>query len=501
LAVCLIALGFLAWIEPVRAAFEYPDVVRRAEALAKKPFEEPKEELPKALRALSYDEYRDIRYRAEHSLWRSEGLPFEVQLFHRGFYFDRAVAINIVEADGVKAVPFNGDWFDYGRNNFGQNFPPSLGYAGFRLHYPINRPDYRDEVIAFLGASYFRAVGRGQGYGLSARGLAIDTGEPTGEAFPYFKEFWLRKPARNARQVILYALLDSRSVAGAYQFTVQPGDTTVVAVTATLFLRRKVAKFGIAPLTSMFYYGENTARDIIPQRPMDFRPEVHDSDGLLIHAGNGEWIWRPLINPLRLKVNSFQTAHPRGFGLMQRDRSFDHYQDLEAHFERRPSAWVVPRGDWGEGRIELIQIPSDDEKNDNIAAFWVPNAIPVPGKGVQLSYDLRWTANESQYPPGGRTDASRTYWPRDGKTHAFVLDFVDGYLPKLAPGNPPEAIVSASPNNATVSGQRIEKNAVTRGWRLTFQVPAKTDGPLELRAFLKKGNDVLTETWSYLTEP
>jgi glucans biosynthesis protein len=499
-------LGFFAagcWavaIQNAAAAFEYPDVVRRAQALAKQPFEEPKDDLPKPLRSLTYDQYRDIRFRPERSLWRAEGLPFEVQLFHRGFYFNRTVAINVIEPEGVKPVPFATEWFDYGHNNFGQGFPPDLGYAGFRLHYPINRADYRDEVAAFLGASYFRAIGKGQGYGLSARGLAIDTGEATGEEFPYFKEYWLRKPARNAKQVIVYALLDSRSASGAYQFIVQPGDATVVGVTATLFLRRKVAKFGIAPLTSMFYYGENTVRDIISQRPLDFRPEVHDSDGLLIHAGSGEWIWRPLINPLRLKVNTFETAHPRGFGLMQRDRGFDHYQDLEARFERRPSAWVATRGDWGEGRIELIQIPSDDEKNDNIAAFWVAKTPPVPGKAVQLAYDLRWSANES-YPVGGRTDATRVYLSPDTKARIFVLDFVEGQLAKLPPDDPPEAVLSVSSNGAAIAGQRLEKNAVTKGWRVTFQIPAKTDGPLELRAFLKKGQDVLTETWSYLTEP
>ena len=501
LCLYLTALGCLAWSARGHAAFEYPDVVRRAEALAKKPFEEPRNDLPQALHALSYDQYRDIRFRPEDALWRAESLPFEVQLFHRGFYFDHAVMVNVVASDGVKAVPFNNAWFDYGHNGFPHAFPPDFGYAGFRLHYPLNRPDYRDEVVAFLGASYFRAIGKGQGYGLSARGLAIDTGEATGEEFPYFRELWLSKPARNARQMIVYALLDSRSVSGAYQFVVEPGDTTILAITATLFLRNKVAKFGIAPLTSMFYYGENTARDVNPQRPMDFRPEVHDSDGLLIHAGSGEWIWRPLFNPLRLKVNSFQTSNPRGFGLMQRDRDFDHYQDLEARFEHRPSAWVVPRSDWGEGRVELIQIPSDDEKNDNIAAFWVPKSSPAPGKPIRLAYDLHWLSNDAQYPPGGKTDATRTYWSADRGNHTFVVDFVDGDLPKLAEVDPPEAVVSSSSSSAGIATQRMEKNAVTHGWRLTFQVPGKTDGPLELRAFLKKGKDVLTETWSYLTEP
>jgi periplasmic glucans biosynthesis protein len=493
LAALMLAPCGTAW------AFDFSDVVKKAEATARQPYEAPKADLPKALQDLNYDQYREIRFHPEQSLWRREGLPFELQFFHRGFYYTRKVSINIIEPSGVKALAFEPGQFSYGAGLQGASLPADLGYAGFRVHYPMNRAGYKDEVIAFLGASYFRAIGKGQGYGLSARGLALDTAESTGEEFPVFREYWIQRPARGARELLIYALLDSPSAAGAYELTVRPGETTVIGVRSSLFLRKKVAKFGISPLTSMFFYGENTVRDMLPKRNADFRPEVHDSDGLLIHAGNGEWIWRPLLDPGRLMVNSFQSPHVRGFGLMQRDRAFDHYQDLEAYFERRTSAWVTPRGDWGEGRVELVQIPSDDERNDNVVAYWIPAKPPEPGRPVQLAYDLNWLSKDATYPPGGRVDATRTYVSADGRTRWFVLDFKGPGLPRPGAGSAPEGVITV--DGAGVSGQRVESNPEIHGWRLSFPIPAKAQAPRELRVFLKHGQDVLTETWSYAVEP
>ena len=258
--------------------------------------------------------------------------------------------------------------------------PDNLGFAGFRIHYPINKPDYHDEVAVFVGASYFRAVGQRMNYGLSARGLAIDTVLPSGEEFPYFRKFWIHEPQPDAKEISLYALLDGPSVAGAYHFVIHPGKETVIDVKLTLFLRKPVAKLGIAPMTSMFHHGENSYAKVMD----DFRPEIHDSDGLMIATATGEWIWRPLVNPKTLLVNSFQVNNPAGFGLSQRDLDFDHYQDLESNYENRPSLWISPVGNWGEGRVELIQIPTDKEVYDNIVAFFVPSKLPEKGEAPLL---------------------------------------------------------------------------------------------------------------------
>ena len=292
----------------------------------------------------------------------------------------------------VREVTFDPASFNYGANKLDPAQLQKLGFAGFRIHYPLNTPRYKDELAVFLGASYFRLLGKGQRYGASARGLALDTGERGGEEFPRFEQFWIEKPARNATQLVLYALLDSKRVTGAYRFVLKPGDETVAEVQSRLYFREAVGKVGIAPVTSMFMYGENQ-----PGSGDGFRPEVHDSDGLSIASASGEWIWRPLVNPKRLLTTSFALPGTRGFGLMQRDRAFASYEDLEARYDLRPSLWVEPTSSWGPGRVELVQIPTPDETNDNIVAYWVP--AEAPKAGASLAYSYRLSALKSERAP------------------------------------------------------------------------------------------------------
>jgi glucans biosynthesis protein len=408
--------------------------------------------------------------------------------------------VNAVDAEGVEKVAFSPTLFDYGRNDFASRVPQDLGFAGFRVHFPIKKPDYKDEAIVFLGASYFRAVGRDHAYGLSARGVAVDTALPTGEEFPWFKEFWLVRPAPQARELELYALLDSPRLTGAYRFVVHPGEQTLVDVECRLFLREAVGKLGIAPLTSMFFYGENTL-----EQPVDFRPEVHDSDGLLLHDGGGEWIWRPLENPRTLSVSSFRLSSPRGFGLVQRDRDFDHYQDLETRQETRPSVWIAPSGDWGGGAVELVEIPTQQDIHDNVVAFWVPERAPEPAGGpFQFAYRMSWYSDDPLRPPGGRTVGTRRDRGTQGDAYRFVVDFVGKGLESLPTETVLRGVVSARATGGEpgeILEQIVVQNPVTRGWRLTFQVRPRGSDPLELRAFLQHGEDTLTETWSYLLKP
>ncbi len=493
--VCVLVVAGLA---RVAVAFDLNDVTEKAQQLAKDAYHDPKQQVPDWLLKISYDQWRDIRFRPEKALWEDRHLPFRVQFFHPGLYYNRIVAINVVDAKGVQPLEFSPSQFDYGKSDFASRVPQDLGYAGFRIHTMIKTPQYYDEVIVFLGASYFRAVGKQQVFGLSARGLAIDTALPSGEEFPFFKEYWLVAPTAKSKDMTVYALLDSPSVTGAYRFVIQPGDQTSVSVVERLFFRREVKKLGIAPLTSMFFHGEDTTRQF-----EDFRPEVHDSDGLLLSFTGGEWLWRPLDNPKTLNVSAFHMPTPKGFGLIQRDRDFDHYQDLETRADQRPSAWVVPQGNWGDGHVELVEIPTKSDTNDNIVAFWAPEKPPKVDETAVYAYTQYWYGEDAGRSPSGRVVATRRDRGNQEDTYRFVVDFAGKKLEAIPADQVLRGVVSVASEAeaADLFDQHVVKNPVTGGWRLTFEVKPKRKEPLELRAFLDKGGDTLTETWSYVILP
>jgi glucans biosynthesis protein len=496
LVVMLVALA-----PGVSGAFGFGDVEKRARELAVKPYVKPGFSLPRELKELNYDQVRDIRYHPSKALWRKEGLPFEVQFFHLGRFFDLPVRLHEIVGGQVREIEFDPADFDYGKNSIPPMATRGLGFAGFRVHYALNTPKYKDEVVVFLGASYFRALGKGQRYGVSARGLAIDTAETSGEEFPRFEEFWLERPAKNARELTVYALLSSRRMTGAYKFAVRPGTSTVTEVQARLFAREAGAKVGIAPLTTMYFYGENQRG---PSE--DFRPEVHDSDGLSIASASGEWIWRPLSNPRRLLVTSFEVTRPRGFGLMQRDREFRSYEDLEARYDLRPSAWVEPVGEWGTGRVELVQIPTKDETNDNVVAYWVPREGPKPGTAFAIAYRVAWQRDNEMRPPTSwvtQTRRGHGFQTAGEDTIQFTVDFEGPAIAKLAEDD--EDPLTAD-FNAGSNGQTLEvvthKHDVTGGWRMTAKVKrVDKDKPIELRAQLKHAGQPVSETWSYIVPP
>ncbi len=357
--------------------------------------------------------------------------------------------------------------------------------------YPLNRDDRFDELGVFLGASYFRLLAAGQHYGLSARGLAIDTGLPKKEEFPYFQEFWLRKPQRGARSIEIFALLDSESLAGAYQFKLTPGSETQMEVRAELFTRTAVEKLGIAPLTSMFLYGENSTRPID-----DLRPEVHDSDGMLLATGGGEWIWRPLANRETLQISSFEDETPIGFGLLQRDCDSRHYQDLDLNYERRPSVWVEPQGSWGKGLAQLIEIPSDFERYDNIGLFWVPERAVESGQIWPFAYRLRFGSSYPDFPETGRALSTREAGGATPERRRFAVEFGGGVLAALSDDNPADLVASASAGKVLEAKCRL--NPATGTWLALFELDPEGQDSIELRAFLKDRDHALTETWSYL---
>lgn len=484
------------------AAMDFDALARHAQALAAQPHREPADALPAVLRGLSYDELRDIRYRPERAVWRDAGLPFELMFFPLGRQQSRPVQVSELGPQGVRELAYDPGVFDFGRNRPEVAAARAPGWAGWRVHYALNSPAWRDELAVFLGASYFRALGRGQRYGLSARGLAIDTVGGQGEEFPRFSRFWIERPAPGATALTLLALLESPRAAGAWQFTIRPGDETVMEVRARLFLRAPVATLGLVPLTSMFLHGENQPS------AMDFRPEVHDSDGLLIASRSGEWLWRPSFNPKAPLLSSFALPGLAGFGLMQRDRRHAAYEDPEALYERRPSVWVEPLGDWGPGQVQLLLLPTPDETHDNVAAWWTPAQAPAPGQPLDIAYRLRWQGDAPTRPPGGWTVQSRRGrgWaePAAGEVQ-FIVDF-DGPALRALPAEAAVQAVASLAGDAPPGTRLLEQHAwrhpVTGGWRMALRLlRPRRDQPLELRAFLRSGSHALTETWTTLLPP
>lgn len=469
-----------------------PSYVRElARALAAKSFAPADEKLPDALKNLNYDQYRSIRFAPEKALWRDEKLPFEVQFFHRGFFYKNRVDIFQVVNRSVIPIPYRRDDFSFGEG-LGQWPDVNIGFSGFRIHAPINRPDYYDEVCVFLGASYFRAVAKGLTYGLSARGLAIDTGESKGEEFPVFKAFWLEKPTPNASSIVVHALLDSKSAAASYRFTIRPGQSTVFDVEMVLYPRVDIEHAGLAPMTSMYFFGPNDRKDFD-----DFRPAVHDSDGLAIFNGRGEQLWRPLNNPHDLQVSSFADVNPGGFGLMQRERNFFAYQDLESNFEKRPSLWFEPIGDWGEGAVKLFEIPTKEEIHDNIAALWQPKH-PLTAKSEHIfTYRLHWGPDAPK--PEALARFTRTaIGSRGDDSKLFVLELMGERL-KGIDAKTIKGVVTAA--QAEISNIVTQPNPMTGGWRLSFQCSVKKQAAIELRAFLAQNEAPVSEVWTYRWTP
>jgi glucans biosynthesis protein len=474
-----------------RTAFDRGVVRQMARELATKPFKAPDNKLPDALKNLDYDHYRAIRFLPEHALWRGEKLPFTAQFFHRGFFYLGRVDIYEVAGGKAEKIVYRPELF-----SFGDTPPPNpdvdLGFAGFRLHAPINKRDYYDEVCVFLGASYFRAVAKGELYGLSARGLSIDAGETKGEEFPSFRTFWIEKPTPDANSIVVHALLDSESAAAAYRFTIRPGESTVFDVEMAIYPRVNLDHAGLAPMTSMFLFGPNDRT-----RVDDFRPAVHDSDGLAVFNGRGEELWRPLSNPEDLQISSFSDRNPRGFGLMQRQKDFAAYQDLESNFERRPSLWVEPIGDWGEGSVKLIEIPTKEEVHDNIASFWHPKA-PLQAKGEHtFTYRLHWGSDV----PKGSSLARFTRTGVGAKgddAKVFVLDLMGDALKSVDPKTVRGEVTG---EKAKIQNIVAQPNPITGGWRLSFELSVKEKIPVELRAILMQDQNAISEVWVYRWTP
>ncbi len=495
----LIILLALSGLAPLHA-FERREinldyVTGIARDLATQPYASQKAQLPPELAALDFDEYRKIRFNKDKALWKTANLPFQIDFFHNGYIYPETVEIYEYSDTHSQQIPYVKDFFNFDLNGINPDDWDLQGYAGLRVRAPLNKPDVFDDVLVFQGASYFRALGRDQYYGLSARGLAVGTGGDN-EEFPRFSRFWLKKPTPDARSLEILALLEGPSVTGAYRFFLTPGESTQIEVTARVF-RRKDARDDIyfAPLTSMFWYGE--ARDKLTG---DWRPEVHDSDGLIVHEGSN-WLWRPLTNYPGNHFTAISTEKLYGFGLLQRDRNFDNYQDLGERYDKRPSAWVQARGDWPKGDVVLFEFHQDQETVDNIVAFFRPADPPQPGQPYELSYWLNFQYLEPD------SDVERVEATRIGPSlhfagaTSFLVDFTAP--DKFKPVEIRDLTAKLSAEGTEIVQQpQILYNSVTSGLRVHFDLRALPDTPMaDLKLQLMRGDKPVSEMWIYQWRP
>ena len=479
------------------AGFTFDDVIRKAKMLAKAPYQAP-EPVTKFMREISYEAFRGIQFNPARSLWRKNQSNFQVMFLVPGLNYTHPVKLHVIEAEGPRPLTFKKNDFVYSDPEVEKRVPADVGLAGFKLTFPLNQKKEQNQFLVFVGASYFRAVGKDNAFGLSGRGLAIDTGLPSGEEFPTFTEFWLVRPSPDAKDMVVYGLLDSTSLSGAYQFTIFPGNPTKIKVKTQLFPRKNIQLLGVAPLTSMFFYGENT-----PRPPGEWRREVHDSDGLQIHDGiSNEWIWRPILNPSSLEMDFFSSKKIQGFGLLQRDGKFSNYEDLSARYDKRPNAWVEMQGEWGQGKVVFVQLPTADETNDNIVAFWTPQAPVTSKTPLKLAYNVSFgKANITQNPMGTAVntfigDGNRIGGGNAPNAYRVIIDFTGGPLSKLSSNAPINGQVTAL-EGGEILEHFVEYHEQIKGWRLSILARPARNKPLNMRAFLNTDSTTLTETWTY----
>jgi periplasmic glucans biosynthesis protein len=484
--------------------FRFETLKERARDLARSPYAAPARPAPEILTSIDYDAHGRIAFKTDLALWADGPSAFPVTFFHLGRFFQTPVRMHVVEGGSAREIVYDSAYFDMPADSPARKLPPNSGFAGFRFQEARGgKLDWRrNDWAAFLGAPYFRAIGELYQYGLSARGVAVNTAVfDRTEEFPDFTHVFFETPAAGADAVTVYALLDGPSLTGAFRFVMRRTAAVIMDVDKALYLRRDVERLGVAPLTSMFWFSE-TAK----QTAVDWRPEIHDSDGLTLWTGAGERIWRPLNNPLRTTASSFADERPRGFGLMQRDRDFDHYQD-GVYYDRRPSLWIEPQGDWGRGAVQLVEIPTDDEIHDNIVAMWVPAEPARAGRAYEYRYRMHWVADEPYPLPLARCVATRLGnggqpgLPRPKGVRKFLVEFKGEPLTRLAKGVLPEPVLSASRGEFSYIRTEAVPNDVPGHWRAQFDLAVTGSEPVEMRCYLRSGGEVLTETWLYQYHP
>jgi periplasmic glucans biosynthesis protein len=471
---------------PPPAPFTAQSVIDMARQLAKSPFKAPKASLPDPFGDLTYDQYVAIRAAPGSALWSADNVGFALEPLHRGFIFSTPMDINVVENGMPRRVPYDRAAFDFGKLQLPAELP-DIGFSGFRVLSATEGQAFQ-EVAIYQGANFFRARARGQTLGASARGLSIHTGDPQGEEFPLFRSVWIEKPTLATNALIVHALLDSASATGAFRFTLRPGEATIIDTELTIFARAAVDHIGLGSMSGVYLFG-----DLSPHKKDDVRPNVYEINGLQMLAGKGEWIWRPVANRETLQISAFVDQNPRGFGLLQRSRSFYTFQDDDEHWEARPSIWIEPIGDWGEGEVQLLEIPTDSENNGNIIAQWRPKAGLDEGATKSFAYRQFWC-----WTPPARTTLAACAGVRVGKMGKnirFVVEFSGEMFADPARSAAIRANIAAHPGQIVSS--RTIASAERKSLRVAFDLDPGSEAFSELRLVLENSGQPASETWLY----
>lgn len=486
--------------------FTFETLVSMARNSARCEYKERVTPLPKSLQNLDYSQYNLMRYNIDSDLWANDDLPFRVSFFPLGTTL-YSLPVEIYEIDNetlISKVPFSPKFFQYEDQVkfIKDQMPEDAGYAGFKLRYKPKGSSYPDEFAAFLGNSYFRIICDGSSYGLSNRGLAINTGvENVPEEFPAFEKFYLVKPSKGDESIIIYAFLNGRSVTGAYSFKITPGTEASVDVKSVLFLRNKVNLLCLAPITSMFWFtlGE-------PDNFYDYRPSVHNSEGLVLSDGKND-IYEPLTNyPFHKMINDDISCDSlRYFGLVQRDREYNRYMDPGVKYHLNPNCLIVPQNNWREGSLRLFVLPTLTEWMDNINLFWIPKTLPEPMEPINFDYKILYSLKE---PKNTLSFVKYTNLGQDlinCKNTIFALSFADKDAIiekskdiKIDLQVPSDVIIASPPS--------IEKIIFNDTWRVLFTLTihkklAYEDKPFIIKCTLKDNGKSISEEWYFLWYP
>lgn len=471
--------------------FDPAMVTETARRLSKQPYKAIPADIPDAFKNLNYDQYVSIHLRPNATIWAGDNIGFALEPLHRGFIFSTPVQINLVSDEQQRRLIYDEKMFD-----FGKIAPPAnigdIGFSGFRVLAPQETSGFF-ELATFQGASFFRAVGRGQNPGAMARALSIKTADPRGEEFPAFRSMWIERPTMAANALVIHAIIDSESVVGAYRFTLRPGDATIIDTESTLFARAALDNFGIATMSATHLSGA-----IDRSRADDLRPNVSEISGLQILTGKGEWLWRPVSNPDTLQISTFVDENPRGFGFIQRDRNFDHYQDDDQHWEARPSLWIEPIGDWSFGGVQLVEIPSESEANDNIIAYWRPKQSLAAGNEISFAYRQFWCKTPPERPALAIAVSSRSGRGSSAKRRRFLVEF-SGEILGLQKPEDIKPNLSASPGS--IVSVRTFASADKASYRVLFELDPGGEAYSELRLVLEASGKPVSETWIYRWTP
>jgi glucans biosynthesis protein len=466
--------------------FTPENLTNLARDLAKSPFKPPRSTLPDPFNNLTFEQYTSIRRAPNSAIWGEGHGGFALEPLNRGFIFAPPMELYIVDGGQSQRLIYDRSLYDFGKLQVPADLG-DVGFSGVRILSGGGGEGWKDAAI-FQGATFFRSLARGQSYGVTARGLSIRTGDAQGEEFPLFRSLWIEKPTPAAGALVIHALLDSTSLTGAYRFTLRVGDATIIDTELTLYSRQAVDHVGLGCMAGMYLFG-----GLDHHRSDDVRQSVYDVTGLQIQNGEGEWIWRPVANRETLQISAFGDHNPRGFGLLQRNRSFDSFGDDDAHWELRPSLWIEPIGDWGEGEVMLLEIPSDSENNDNIIAQWRPKAGLAQGASVSFAYRQFWCWTPPAHSDGAIVMNSRV--GKFGKRWRFVVEFASEQFAD------PQKAAEASPAIEANPGQIVAFRAYPykerHSVRVVFDLEPGSEGFSEMRMVLKAANKPVSETWLY----